>query len=123
MYFKENGDLYSLQPIYENVRSYYKKAKVEEYHYNPYSVRDKQLILYSYSLKVATITEKDNKIVAVEVYDKDLYSATTTRHIKEFFKQNNVPFKDKKDIVKRYYFDKNALVEQFQYGTTQIYIR
>ena len=61
-----------LKPIYSNVKSFYGKAKV---------IKDNGVIkLQSYSTIVATIENGKAHI-------NGWYSATTTRHIKEFLQQ------------------------------------
>ena len=73
-----------LIPIYEKVKSYYKKAEVKKY-YNKYNIITKYELL-SYNTIVLTYKEsklKLNKDININL----LTSQTTLRHIKEFIKQ------------------------------------
>ena len=63
-----------LKPKYENAKSYYKKAEVEE--------RGHKIILWSYKTAVL-IYNKEQGLLTIS----DTYSNTTLRHIKEFLKQ------------------------------------
>lgn len=69
-----------LQCIYDSRKSFYGKAKIETItNKNVYDVK-----LYSYGTLVARYTKVGNK--AIYNYF-GIYSQTTTRHQKEFFKQ------------------------------------
>lgn len=73
-----------LIPVFENVKSYYKKAEVKKY-YNEYNIIVKYELL-SYNTIVLTYKEskiKLNKDININL----LTSQTTLRHIKEFIKQ------------------------------------
>ena len=76
-----------LQPIYSNVKSFYRKAKVLK--------NDDTIQLISYSTKVTEI--KNGK---AHIYG--WYSATTTRHIKEFLQQNGFKTGTKAQLEKMY---------------------
>lgn len=76
-----------LQPIYSNVKSFYKKARVLK--------SDDTIQLISYSTKVAEI--KNGK-----VHIFGWYSVTTTRHIKEFLQQNGFKTGTKAQLEKMY---------------------
>ena len=65
--------IYELQPKYDSRKSFYGKAFVEE--------KENCKILTSYQTDVAMI--KDGKF-----YLKGMYSATTSRHIRDFAYQN-----------------------------------
>lgn len=78
---KENKK--ELIPLFENVKSYYKKAYIKKY-YNKDNIIIKYELL-SYNVKMITL--KDNKII-MNKNIKD-YTNTTLRHIKEFLKQYN----------------------------------
>lgn len=76
-----------LQPIYCRQKSFYHKAKVLE---------DKESIkLISYATMVAEVKNGKPKIYG-------WYSATTTRHIKEFLKQQGFIVGSKKQLEKMY---------------------
>ena len=64
---------HDLYPIYENVKSYYGKAKVRDYGFDQYE-------LLSYGT-VVSVCQKGN------VVHLGKWSRTTTRHQKEFEKQ------------------------------------
>ena len=84
-----------LQCRYDARQSFYGKAKVEEIETSLGVIYK----LYSYGTLVATI-EKDtieNKII-YEYFGK--YSQTTTRHQKEFFKQNGLSDREIKELFK-----------------------
>jgi len=78
---------YELSPRYDSRKSFYRKAIVETDNSNK--------VLYSYNTKVAEI--KDGKPI---VYGT--YSVTTSRHIKEFLKQNGFKAETGKQIIKDY---------------------
>lgn len=76
-----------LEPIYSNVKSFYGKAKV---------LRENGAIkLQSYSTIVATIENGKAHI-------NGWYSATTTRHIKEFLQQMGFEIGTKAQLEKLY---------------------
>ena len=76
-----------LQPIYSNVKSFYRKARVLK--------DDDTIQLISYSTKVAEIKNGKTHIFG-------WYSATTTRHIKEFLQQNGFKTGTKAQLEKMY---------------------
>jgi phosphohistidine swiveling domain-containing protein len=76
-----------LKPQFENKESFYKKAFVIS--------NENGLYLRSYN----TIVAKINGGVAVVF---GLYSATTTRHIKEFLRQHNFKVENSEQILKDY---------------------
>jgi hypothetical protein len=82
---------YDLQPRYDSRKNFYGKAKVTE--------KGNKKVLTSYSTDVAEIENGNAKV-------HGLYSATTTRHIKEFLKQNGFKADNSKQIMKDY-GDKN----------------
>jgi hypothetical protein len=85
--------MYDLSCRYDRRKSFYGKARVSENIMSDW----KEIDLYSYDTLVAKIieTEKDTKYI---YYGK--YSQTTTRHQKEFFKQNGLSDKQIKDLFK-----------------------
>lgn len=89
-----------LQCIYDSRQSFYGKAKTE----TTRTTYEQTIDLYSYDTLVASIIwnfEKGETIY--EYYDK--FSQTTTRHQKEFFKQNGLNDKQIKEL-----FSKGTLV-------------
>lgn len=91
---KTNG-IYELTPIYDTRASFYGKAQVNE-------LEDelvKNYLLYSYNTLVAiySIDKKTSK----KVYNfLGRFSSTTTRHQKEFFKQNGLNDDEIKKLFK-----------------------
>lgn len=79
---------YQLKPIYENKKSYYNKAVIEDF-YNG------KKTLKSYETNVCFI--ENNKAVV-----KATYSQTTLRHIKEFLTQNGFKAETRKQILNDY---------------------
>ena len=86
---------YALEPRYDSRASFYGKALVEETRNSKEQVQD----LYSYGTLVARIiTDFEKNERTFEYYGK--YSCTTTRHQKEFFKQNMLSDKEIKELFK-----------------------
>ena len=86
---------YELKPKYENVKSYYNKAKILKH----ISIENKQITsLYSYETLVCYL--KDNEVFITK--NKKHLTQTTLRHIREFLKQNNFKDKSKKEMLKDY---------------------
>lgn len=84
--------VYNLECQYDSRASFYGKAKVNDI-YNDESL----LVLISYNTNVAQITKNKNKVV-YNYFGK--YSQTTTRHQKEFFRQNGLTDKEIKELFK-----------------------
>ena len=85
---------YFLECRYDSRASFYKKAKVVEKH--------KMKELYSYGTLVAFISDR---VIGKTIYKYlGKYSQTTTRHQKEFFRQNGLDDKQIKEL-----FDKGVL--------------
>lgn len=82
-----------LEPIYENVKSYYRKAWINEY--------KNSIMLFSYNTHVVTIY-KNADFTLGKVTVNGMYSATTLRHIKEFLKQYGYKADSKNQIVNDY---------------------
>jgi hypothetical protein len=80
---------YELEARYDTRQSFYGKARVE-------IASDGTKRLWSYNTHVASIKPGVKPMVF------DLYSATTTRHIKEFLLQNGFVAKNSKQIIKDY---------------------
>ena len=85
--------MYDLKCRYDSRASFYGKAKVEETQYIGLNL----LELYSYGTLVAKIEEKEDKTTYIYL---GKYSQTTTRHQKEFFKQNGLSDKEIKELFK-----------------------
>lgn len=77
-----------LEPRYDSRKSFYGKAKTYK--------TDKGIELLSYGTKVAEIKNSGEVIIY------GFYSQTTTRHIKEFLKQEGYFADTKKQIIKDY---------------------
>ncbi len=78
---------YELSTQYDSRASFYGKARVEDYGHKK--------VLVSYSTDVAVIEKGKAKV-------SGLYSNTTTRHIKEFLKQNGFRADNSKQIMADY---------------------
>ena len=76
-----------LMPRYDSRASFYNKARVE--------IKDGRVNLYSYNTLVAYI-ERGKAVVT------GWYSATTSRHVKEFLLQNGFKAENTKQIIKDY---------------------
>ena len=74
-----------LKPIYEDVKSYYKKAHVKFY-YNDYDIITK-IELISYYTSICYINNSKIYFNYKNINNDRIYTATTLRHIKEFIKQ------------------------------------
>lgn len=73
---------YYLNAIYDGRKSFYGKARVVE------DDTDGSKTLISYTTEICTITGDKNKLIR-HWYGS---SRTTTRHIKEFLKQEGIPY-------------------------------
>ena len=89
-----------LMPKFDSRKSFYGKAKVK--------FEGNKKILQSYQTDVA-------EIVNGKPIVRGTYSATTTRHIKDFLQQNGFDFKDTKDMMKKYGV-KNAVKKKLNGG-------
>lgn len=82
-------NIYDLTCIYDKRKSFYSKAKVWE--------RGTKLTLISYNTKVAVI-DKSKKVLTIKktnfANSDGKYSQTTTRHIREFARQNGFGYLD-----------------------------
>lgn len=92
---------------YDTRQSFYGKAKVETNEHKGLHGHTRLLNLISYDTLVAKVyySEIDNK-KKVEYLCMGKYSQTTTRHQKEFFKQNGLNDKEIKEV-----FDKGELIK------------
>lgn len=86
--------VYELDCRYDSRQSFYGKARVEQKEYDNFIA----LVLYSYDTEVASIEEYNNGMI--KYYYNGKYSQTTTRHQKEFFKQNGLSDKEIKELFK-----------------------
>ena len=92
---------YNLNCIYDSRQSFYGKAVVTEYEDENKLVKE----LYSYSTLVAKIT-KDKKTGLTTYEYLGNFSQTTTRHQKEFFKQNDLSNNELKELFKNEILEK-----------------
>ena len=76
-----------LMPQYDGRKSFGGKAKIK--------FEGGKKVLQSYQTDVA-------EIVNGKPFVKGTYSPTTTRHIKEFLRQNGFYFEDTKDMMRKY---------------------
>ena len=86
---------YDLECRFDTRQSFYGKAKVEEKQYDNFTA----FILYSYGTEVASIEKYKNGLT--NYYYNGNYSQTTTRHQKEFFKQNGLCDKQIEELFKK----------------------
>ena len=96
----EDTKIYELTPRYDTRKSFYGKAivkeSVEEQDNMIYESKD----LYSYGTLVANITyNRETNLDTYQCFGR--FSQTTTRHQKEFFKQNGLNDMEIKEIFKR----------------------
>ena len=89
IYSKSN---YDLGCRYDSRQSFYGKARVEEF-------SDGSEVLWSYSTTVACITWENG---VRKAHVRGQYSQTTTRHIKEYLKQNGFKADTLKQVLKDY---------------------
>lgn len=97
--------MYDLECIYDSRKSFYAKARVVETKKG--SLED--LILYSYNTIVARIQKTPSKI-KYSYYGK--YSTTTSRHQREFFRQNGLNEDEIKQLMKT--TEKNEIVKEMR---------
>lgn len=84
-YILEHGKFLGyLEPRFDRCKSFYKKARV-------YQI-DNQLFLISYNTNVMNILIEDGKSIKAQFFG--YYSATTSRHLHEFYKQCELPSSD-----------------------------
>lgn len=83
-----------LECRFDTRQSFYGKAKVEEKQYDNFTA----FILYSYGTEVASIEKYKNGLT--NYYYNGNYSQTTTRHQKEFFRQNGLTENEIKTLFK-----------------------
>lgn len=95
-----------LKPIYENVKSYYKKAYILETYAE--SIELTTLKLYSYKTHVATIQTRCNDYTMQKefnvyvTHNPNHLTQTTLRHINEFLQQNGFTKQSKKNLLSMY---------------------
>lgn len=89
---------YDLECRFDSRQSFYGKAVVEEIEHSGKYGTSKLLNLYSYGTLVAKVFYSINGTIEYIYFGK--YSKTTTRHQKEFFKQNGLSDKEIKELFK-----------------------
>ena len=84
--------------IYNNVRNIQPHDSHKSFYGKAWEFTDYNgdIVLVSYTTRVARITP--DGVCKVN----GLYSATTTRHIKAWLEDHNLPFTDSRDILNRY---------------------
>ena len=100
---------YYLECQYDTRQSFYKKAKVEELTTTGEHGKTILKNLYSYGTLVAKILYAyiDNTTKITYLY-MGKYSQTTTRHQKEFFRQNGLTEKEIKELFKNGVLEKEC---------------
>jgi len=97
---------YELECRYDTRKSFYGKAKVKETHEIQDLMEYTTLELYSYGTMVARITRNEEtclstcELIPYKTLNGRIRTQTTTRHIKEFFKQNGLSDKEIKELFK-----------------------
>ncbi len=98
--------MYDLQCVFDSRKSFYGKAKNEEYN----DGMTKTLKLYSYNTLVALVSY--DSLWHKVLYDYlGEFSKTTTRHQKEFFKQNGLNDKEIKELFKNKHLEKEEVLK------------
>ena len=97
--------MYFLEPIHDTRKSFYKKAYVEVQKNDFEQSKD----LYSYGTLVAS-TNYNYDLNVITYTFKGKYSQTTTRHQKEFFKQQGLNDDEIKQLFKNYILVKEVIV-------------
>lgn len=116
--YKKEEETKKLYPMFENVKSYYKKAyiKIISYYKCDHAFID-SVILYSYNTEVLRIyiNKEDHKKSYYILNNYFFYSNTTSRHIKETIKQwlyNTDIYK----ILEKNNFTKNDIIKYSGYN-------
>jgi len=86
---KKGVEMVELQPKKTKQKSYYNKAKIV--------FLNGIVTLYSYKTQVASVKKGE-----VTLYNIDLYSVTTLKHIKDFLYQNNIFIASKKELLNNF---------------------
>ena len=87
--------MYDLECRFDSRQSFYGKAKIEITR-NTYG---QTIDLYSYGTLVASVIDNFNDMKRKYIYNGK-YSQTTTRHQKEFFRQQDLSDKEIKELFK-----------------------
>lgn len=87
--------IYELESRYDTRKSFYGKAKIKQKQYDNFIAT----ILYSYDMEVASIEKYNNGMIVY--FCNGQYSQTTTKHQKEFFKQNGLDDEQIKELFKK----------------------
>lgn len=95
--------MYELGCRYDTRQSFYGKAQVEVIKTSIEQVQT----LYSYGTEVASIITNFADMKIRYIYEGQ-YSCTTTRHQKEFFKQNGLSDKEIKELFKNRILEKEV---------------
>ena len=111
MEIKTKSNISELTPIYNNQKSFYKKAYVNMVDYMQYNskglcdyITTLKIQLYSYNTLVCEIyhdIEKNKYFYALNEYS--FYSNTTAKHVKEFLKQYLYYNEVKKILIEKNY--------------------
>ena len=89
--------IYELDCRYDTRKSFYGKAIVEENETDVFGEKELDKRLFSYGTIVGRVYQLGNKIT---YYYFGKYSCTTTRHQKEFFKQNGLTDREIVELFK-----------------------
>lgn len=106
-----------LKVIYDSRKSFYKKAYIEIFNeWNELHSKIEKINLYSYNTLVCSIEYIGEAERFYYLYNRDMISCTTLRHIKEFLQQlfycreKALP---KKDILKNSAIKYNVATDEF----------
>ena len=95
--------MYDLECRFDSRQSFYGKAKVEI----TLTTYEQTIDLYSYGTLVASVITNFNDMKRKYIYNGQ-YSQTTTRHQKEFFKQQGLSNKEIKELFKNGILEKEV---------------
>lgn len=90
-----------LLPVYDSAKSFYNKAKIKTIEQDGQKI----ILLYSYNSIIASVSSPCKSVLLNKyIIDKNLMTATTLRHLKEFLRQfyENKSY-TKKQILKEFY--------------------
>lgn len=104
-----------LLPIYEDVKSYYKKAFIVRYYDENGLVEKTELI--SYRTSILYIKNSEIYFNFKDINNNRIYSHTTLRHIKEFIKQHYYMLElNYKDIIAKEKLTKKDIEKLIELG-------
>ena len=112
---KQEQQEQELKTVYDTRKSFYKKAKTKFYQFDNFNI----ITLKSYNSLVACVVIDNNTtnfFINDNIDNNFLFSQTTLRHIKEFYKQF---YKNFDNLTKKFLF--NAYLIDFNILTLSLY--